>query len=244
VNFLKKILRRDYMIKVFPAETRFQKDLGWLQASLSFSFGDYYDPNNTAFGIMRVCNDDEVAPGIGFGPHPHSDMEIVTVVLAGAVRHEDNLGNIKVTSVGEVQRMSAGSGIIHAEYNDSETEKLRALQLWFMPNELGMKPSFEIGRYVPQDLINALLPVIDPIGSEYTVKIHQDMTLYLSRLDKGQELFFQQEEGRRIFIFIIEGRITANETQIAAGDTARVESQSQLVICAEEDAFLMLIDLP
>jgi redox-sensitive bicupin YhaK (pirin superfamily) len=232
------------MIEVFPAESRYQKDLGWLKVKLSFSFGDYFDPNNTAFGVMRVCNDDEVAAGLGFGPHPHSDMEIVTVVLAGAVRHEDNLGNIKVTSVGEVQRMTAGSGIIHAEYNDSATEKLRALQLWFMPSELGMKPSFEIGRYEQADLKNALLPVLDPFGSEHTVKIHQDMTLYLSRLDKGKELVFQQEEGRRSFIFIIEGGITVNESLISEGDTARIESQSHLIIRAEKDAFLMLIDLP
>jgi redox-sensitive bicupin YhaK (pirin superfamily) len=232
------------MIEVFPADSRYQKDLGWLKVKLSFSFGDYFDANNTAFGVMRVCNDDEVGGGLGFGPHPHSDMEIVTLVLAGAVRHEDNLGNIKVTSVGEIQRMTAGSGIIHAEYNASETEKLRALQLWFMPNELGMEPSFEIGQYNLEDLHNALLPVLDPNGSEHTVKIHQDMTLYLSRLEKGKELCFQQEEGRRIFIFTIEGSITANDTRISEGDTARIEAQSQWVIRAEENAFLMLIDLP
>src|SRR5258708_7511899 len=165
------------MIEVFPAESRHQVDLGWLKAKMSFSFGEYFDPNNTAFGVMRVCNYDEVAPGIGFGPHPHNDMEIVTLVLEGSVRHEDNLGNIKVTSVGEIQRMTAGSGIIHAEYNASETEKLRALQLWFMPNERGMTPSFVIGSFDPNKLNNVLLPVIDPNGSEQIVKIHQDLTL-------------------------------------------------------------------
>jgi redox-sensitive bicupin YhaK (pirin superfamily) len=232
------------MIEVFPSESRYQKDLGWLKVKLSFSFGDYFDPNNTAFGVMRVCNDDEVAGGLGFGPHPHSDMEIVTLVLAGAVRHEDNLGNVKVTSVNEVQRMTAGSGIVHAEYNASETEKLKALQLWFMPNELGLEPSFVIGQYNSDDLINALLPVLDPIGSAQTVKIHQDMTLYLSRLDQGKELIFQQEEGRRIFIFTIEGSVSVNETQLYEGDTARIEAQSELNIRAEENAFLMLIDLP
>jgi quercetin 2,3-dioxygenase len=232
------------MIEVFPAESRYQKDLGWLKVKLSFSFGDYFDPNNTAFGVMRVCNDDEVAAGLGFGPHPHSDMEIVTVVLAGAVRHEDNLGNIKVTSVGEVQRMTAGSGIVHAEYNDSATEKLRALQLWFMPNELGLQPSFEIIRYELADMNNALLPILAPIGSGHTLKIHQDMTLYLSRLDKGKELSFEQAEGRRIFIFTIEGSITVNDSKLDEGDTARIESQSHLTIRAEETAFLMLIDLP
>jgi redox-sensitive bicupin YhaK (pirin superfamily) len=232
------------MIEVFPAELRHQVDLGWLKAKQSFSFGDYFDPNNTAFGIMRVCNYDEVAPGIGFGPHPHSDMEIVTLVLEGAVRHEDNLGNIKVTSAGEVQRMTAGSGIIHAEYNASETEQLRLLQLWFMPNERGMDPSFEIGRFDPSKVNNALLPVINPSGSEQAVKIHQDMTLYLSRLDKGKKLIFQQEEGRRIFLLIIEGIITVNENALEAGDTARIESMSKLAMDAIEDSFLMLIDLP
>jgi redox-sensitive bicupin YhaK (pirin superfamily) len=211
---------------------------------MSFSFGEYFDPNNTAFGVMRVCNYDEVAPGIGFGPHPHNDMEIVTLVLEGAVRHEDNLGNIKITSVGEIQRMTAGSGIIHAEYNASETEKLRALQLWFMPNERGMTPSFVIGSFDSNKLNNVLLPVIDPNGSEQIVKIHQDLTLYLSRLDKDKELSFLQTEGRRVFILIMEGLITVNEKTLGAGDTARIESQSSLALMAKEDSFLMLIDLP
>jgi redox-sensitive bicupin YhaK (pirin superfamily) len=232
------------MIEVFPAENRHQVDLGWLKAKMSFSFGEYFDPNNTAFGVMRVCNYDEVAPGIGFGPHPHNDMEIVTLVLEGAVRHEDNLGNIKITSVGEIQRMTAGSGIIHAEYNASETEKLRALQLWFMPNERGLTPSFVIGSFDSNKLNNVLLPVIDPNGSEHIVKIQQDLTLYLSRLDKDKELSFLQTEGRRVFILIMEGLITVNEKTLGAGDTARIESQSSLALKANEDSFLMLIDLP
>jgi len=232
------------MIEVFPSASRYQKDLGWLKVKLSFSFGDYFDSNNTAFGVMRVCNDDEVAGGLGFGPHPHSDMEIVTLVLAGAVRHEDNLGNVKVTSVNEVQRMTAGSGIIHAEYNASETEALKALQLWFMPNELGLEPSFVIGQYNPEAMINALLPVIAPIGSEQIVKIHQDMTIYLSRLEQGKELIFQQEAGRRSFIFTIEGSLAVNEARLSAGDTARIEEQSELKLHADENAFIMLIDLP
>lgn len=232
------------MIKLFKAESRYQVDQEWLSSRFSFSFGEYFDPNNTAFGVMRVCNDDEVAPGRGFGPHPHSDMEIVSVILSGAIRHEDNLGNSEIISAGEVQRMSAGSGIIHAEYNASTIEPLKILQLWFMPTERGLIPSYETLRYKPEKLKNALLPVVDPMGSKQTAKIHQDMTLYLSKLEKGQELAYQQEEGRRIFLFVIEGNIVVNEVHMGTRDTARIESQSSLNIKAEEDAFLMLIDLP
>lgn len=232
------------MIQVFPEESRYKVDQGWMRSRLSFSFGGYYDPNNTSFGVMRVCNDDEVDAGKGFGAHPHSDMEIVTVVLEGAIRHEDSLGNTEVAKVGELQRMSAGSGAVHAEYNASELEPMRILQLWFMPSERGIEPSYETSRYDPDKLKNALLPIVDPEGSEYTAKIHQDLTIYLSKLDADKELDFEQSEGRRVFLFVIEGSLLVNNIQLKRRDTARIESLSQLTIRAEEDAFLMLIDLP
>jgi quercetin 2,3-dioxygenase len=232
------------MFEVFPAESRYQVDLDWLRSRLSFSFGEYFDANNTAFGVLRVCNHDEVGPGKGFGAHPHSDMEIVTVVLSGAIKHEDNLGNRELTSAGEVQRMTAGSGIIHAEYNVSETEPVKILQLWFMPAERGLAPSYETRRYDPEKLRNAWLPVVDPVGSDQSAKIHQDMTINLSRIDKGKELIFTQPEGRRIFLFVIEGQIAANKARMGEGDTARIESLTQLTVAAEDDAFVMLIDLP
>lgn len=232
------------MIQVFPADSRFSVDQGWLRSRLSFSFGNYYDPGNTGFGVLRVCNDDDVDPGKGFGAHPHSDMEILTIVLSGSVRHEDNLGNKEVTTTGEVQRMSAGSGVVHAEYNASQTEPMRILQLWFMPNERGLDPSYETRRYDSEKLKNVLLPIVNPQGSEQIVKIHQDLTLYLCKLDKDKDITFRQEEGRRIFLFVIEGRLTVNDTRLGEGDTARIESLAQLSILAEEDAFLMLIDLP
>nr|WP_289139007.1 pirin family protein [uncultured Brevibacillus sp.] len=137
-----------------------------------------------------------------FGPHPHSDMEIVTVVLRGAIKHEDNLGNVEVTSAGEVQRMSAGSGIIHAEYNASETDDLNFLQLWFMPSERGVTPSFETKRYDAQGLQNQLLPVVSPMGGKKIAAIHQDMTIYLSRLEAAKTLSFSQKEDRRTFLFV------------------------------------------
>lgn len=232
------------MIQVFPADSRYQVDQGWMRSRLSFSFGSYFNPNNTSFGVMRVCNDDEVDAGKGFGAHPHSDMEVVTVVLEGAIRHEDNIGNSEVARVGELQRMSAGSGIVHAEYNASDLEPMRILQLWFMPNERGLVPSYETSRYDQGKLHNALLPIVDPHGSLHTAKIHQDLTIYLSKIDAGEELSFEQEEGRRIFLFVIEGSILVNDIRLGSRDTVRIESMSRLSIAAEEDAFLMLIDLP
>lgn len=231
------------MITVFPSETRFKVENEWLTSKLSFSFGSYFDSSNTAFGVMRVCNDDEVAPGRGFGAHPHSDMEIVTIVLQGAVRHEDNLGNTAITSVGEVQRMSGGSGIIHAEYNASEKEPTRFLQLWFMPNELGLQPSYETSRYEFDKMQNKLHAIVTPNGSNNTAKIHQDLSIYLSRVEKGKQIAFHSEN-RRTFLFILEGQLLVNSEKMQSGDTARIESINNLNLIAEEDTFLMLIDLP
>lgn len=232
------------MIQVFPAHTRHSSDLGWLKGYKSFSFGDYFDENNTEFGVMRVCNYDEVAAGRGFGPHPHSDMEIVSVVLSGAIKHEDSLGHVAVTGASGVQRMSAGSGVIHAEYNASDTEPLSLFQLWFMPAKRGTEPSFENVTYVPEAMQNALLPVVTPEGGEHQAKIHQDMSIYLSKLDAGKELVFQQGENRRIFLMVISGKLAANEAELAEMDSARMTGESTVGLRAIEDAHFMLIDLP
>jgi len=233
------------MIQVYPASSRVSIDLGWLKGSRSFSFGEPFDPENTSFGVMRVCNDDQVAPGRGFGPHPHSDMEIVSVVLSGQIKHEDDLGNTEITSYGEVQRMTAGTGVIHAEYNASETEELSLLQLWFMPRERGLPPSYETAGYDPEQLRNALLPVVTPDGEGGTAKIHQDMTIYLSRAEQGKTISFRQEAGRRIFLFVIEGRVVLNGAEtLGTRDTARITDTPDLAIQAAEDSFYMLIDLP
>lgn len=231
------------MMKVYPAESRYAVDLGWLRSGLSFSFGEYVDPANTAFGVMRVCNDDYIAPGRGFGAHPHSDMEIVSIVLRGAVRHEDNMGNVEIADASSVQRMSAGTGVIHAEYNPSDTEPLELLQLWFMPRERGLAPSYETTKYDPERMKNALLPVVSHRSSEQVASIEQDMTIYLSRLDAGKKLAFEQEAGRRIFLFVIEGELTAGGTRLGRRDTARIEATPSLPLAAAP-AFFMLIDLP
>ncbi|MEK5235020.1 pirin family protein [Paenibacillus sp. FSL L8-0470] len=233
------------MIQVYPAQSAHRFDHGWLQGSHSFSFGDFYDPGNTSFGPMRVCNDDTIAPGRGFGAHPHSDMEIVSIVLSGRLRHEDNLGNVAETTFGGIQRMSAGTGAIHTEHNPSDSEPVRLLQLWFMPRTRGTAPSYSTGRFDPAKLEGKMLPVVAAEPSEEVVGIAQDMTIYLGRAEAGQVLSFQQEQGRRIFIYLIEGRLKLQgEVVLLPGDSARVEEVSALSLAAAENTLVMVIDLP
>lgn len=233
------------MITVYPAESAHRFDHGWLKGSHVFSFGEYYDPDNTAFGPMRVCNDDTIAPGKGFGAHPHSDMEIVSIVLSGVLRHEDNLGNVAETSFGGIQRMSAGSGVIHTEHNPSDREPVRLLQLWFMPRTRGAAPSYATGRFDPAKLDGRLLPVVAAEASAEVVDIGQDMTIYLGRAKAGEQLEFRQEKGRRSFVYLVEGQLTLNgEAALKPGDSARIQEREELELKAGEDILVMVIDLP
>ncbi|WP_238652689.1 pirin family protein [Paenibacillus piscarius] len=233
------------MITVYPAESAHRFDHGWLKGSHVFSFGDYYDPDNTAFGPMRVCNDDTIAPGRGFGAHPHSDMEIVSIVLSGVLRHEDNLGNVAETSFGGIQRMSAGTGAIHTEHNPSDREPVRLLQLWFMPLTRGTAPSYATGRFDPAKLEGQLLPVVAAEASDEIVGIAQDMTIYLGRAKAGERLEFLQEPGRRSFVYLVEGQLTLNgEAVLKPGDSARIQGVSELELTAGENTLVMVIDLP
>jgi quercetin 2,3-dioxygenase len=234
------------MIQVYPAQSRYHADYGWLKTYHSFSFGDYYDPNNIHFGPMRVLNDDFVAPLRGFGAHPHQEMEIVSIVLKGYLKHEDSAGHTATTTFGGVQRMSAGTGIVHSETNPSPTEEVNFLQLWFFPEVRGLTPSYERTTFNVEKMKNALLPVVtkNPSSSEIA-HIHQDLTIYLSDLEAGRGLTFSQQEGRRIFFFVIEGDVTLNgETALRKRDSARITEAPTLHIASENGARFMLIDLP
>ncbi|MGF7033164.1 redox-sensitive bicupin YhaK (pirin superfamily) [Paenibacillus mucilaginosus] len=232
------------MISIYPAASRYSADHGWLQSNFSFSFGDYYDPDNTGFGPLRVFNDDTIQGGRGFGAHPHREMEIVSVVLQGELKHEDSTGHSAVTTFGEVQRMSAGTGIIHSEMNPSE-EPVTLLQLWFTPDTKGLEPSYETSRYEVTAMKNALLPVVSNRTGEGVAHIHQDMTIYLSELEGGRELLFEQPEGRRIFVFVMEGGLTLNgEQALSRRDAARITGTPSLRVRSEQGAQCMLIDLP
>ncbi|WP_219835102.1 pirin family protein [Paenibacillus sp. R14(2021)] len=234
------------MIDVYPAASRFSGDLGWLQFNFSFSFADYYDPGNVNFGPLRVFNEDFIQPTRGFGTHPHRDMEIVTVVMHGEVKHEDNTGASEIMRPGEVQRMSAGTGILHSEVNSSETEVTNLLQMWFLPEAKGLKPSYEQKKYDQQGMKNALLPIVSKsIPGESIVSIHQDMTIYLSEPDDGVSVTFEGDASRKIFVFVMRGEVTLNgEYTLAKSDSARITDLSKLDIQGKKDAQFMLIDLP
>lgn len=235
-------------IQTYPASSRFEYDKGWLKGGHSFSFGEYYDAENVKFGPMRVCNDDVIAPGKGFGAHPHSDMEIVSIILSGRLRHEDSLGNVAVTGFGGVQRMSAGSGVIHTEHNPSEHEDVHILQLWFEPTERGKQPSYTTSEFDTAALDGALLPIASGQRLEGVTDMGQDMTIYLSRLETGQSLNFRQADGRRTFLFVIEGQLEVagggDTASLGRRDTARITDAPELALTAAEPVFYMLVDLP
>ncbi|NGZ75059.1 pirin family protein [Saccharibacillus alkalitolerans] len=236
------------MIQVYPASSRFEYDKGWLKGGHSFSFAEYYDPENVKFGPMRVCNDDVIAPGKGFGAHPHSDMEIVSIILSGRLRHEDSLGNVAVTGFGGVQRMSAGTGVIHTEHNPSEHEDVHILQLWFEPAERGKAPSYTTGEFDTAALDGALVAIASGQGLEGVTDMGQDMTIYLSRMEEGQKIGFKQAAGRRVFLFVIEGELNvsgAGDTvSLGRRDTARITEAPELSLIGNSPVFYMLVDLP
>lgn len=234
------------MIQVYTAESRFTADHGWLKTSHSFSFAEYYDPNNIHFGPLRVLNDDFVAPGQGFGTHSHRDMEIVSIVLKGQLKHEDSTGGSEVLRPGEIQRMTAGTGIFHSEYNPSDTEEVNFLQLWFLPERKGLTPSYEQVSYDQSAMKNHLLPVVsNRVQSEKTAFIHQDLTIYLAELDAGNSLVFRQDPDRKIFFFAIEGDVILNgQKSLKKRDSARITEVTVLKLEAKSNAEFMLIDLP
>ncbi|MDQ0189653.1 pirin family protein [Alicyclobacillus cycloheptanicus] len=233
------------MISVQRAEERYAAKQDWLSSNFSFSFGPYIDPDNTRFGPMRVLNDDFIAPNRGFGAHPHSDMEVVSIVLKGWLKHQDNLGHVAVTTFGEIQRMSAGTGIVHTESNASETEELNLLQMWFEPMQRGLPPTYEVSAFDVNQLDGRLLKVVSHQPAANVAKIHQDVTIYLSRLQAGEAIPFEGNPHRKVFLFVVEGALRVNETTVLqTRDAARMEGESGLTLAADEASFFMLIDLP
>lgn len=233
------------MIQINRATSRYSAKNDWLESNFSFSFGEYYDESNIRFGALRVLNDDTIQPGKGFGLHPHREMEIVSIVLKGTLKHEDSLKNSGNLQYGSIQRMSAGTGILHSEFNPSDNEEASILQLWFFPDESKLTPSYEDVTFDLDKLKNNLLPVVSPSPSEQVAKIHTDLTIYLSKLDKGKELVFRQEKGRKIYVFTIEGELGLNqESTLARRDDARITDTEELTITSNQDSFFMLIDLP
>jgi redox-sensitive bicupin YhaK (pirin superfamily) len=231
-------------MRIIRAEDRFHIESDWLSAYWLFSFDRYYDPNNMTFGPLRVFNHDTVAGGGGFPTHPHREMEIVTYVLEGALRHKDSTGGNGLIRAGEVQRMTAGTGVAHSEFNPSETEDVKLLQMWVLPERSGLKPSYEQKQFTTEQRTGALLPIASGQDVPGAVKIHQDATFYVSRLFEGASVAHELKSGRRAFLYVIGGEITLNEERLSAGDQARVTDVTKLEIAGARESEIILIDLP
>lgn len=235
-----------YMIKIMKEKEHYKGESDWLTTYHHFSFGEYYDPSKVNFGPLRVFNDDIIKPGTGFGFHQHQDMEIVTVVIDGTLEHKDNLGNHGIIQPGEIQRMSAGTGIFHSEFNHSKEKPLRLLQIWVFSDTKGLKPSWEQKKYTKDDRKNRLLSVIGSKNSKQKdrMTISQNTTFYISNLEKGVDLNHTLQKDRIAYLFVIDGQITLNTKVLHTRDAAEIENEQVLQIKAQKDTELILIDLP
>jgi quercetin 2,3-dioxygenase len=218
------------MITLRPAEERGQADFGWLHTRYTFSFADYYDPEHVQFRSLRVINEDHVDPGHGFGTHPHRDMEIITYVLEGALAHKDSMGTGSTIRPGEVQRMSAGTGVMHSEFNHSPSEGVHLLQIWLLPERKGIKPSYEQKEFPRESKLNRLRLVASPAGDDGSVTIHQDARLYASVLEEGKSVRHELGKGRYAWLQVARGEVSLNGTTLTAGDGAAVEHEAALEI--------------
>lgn len=231
-------------MQIIRAKDRFHLESDWLSAYWLFSFDRYYDPNNMMFGPLRVFNHDTVQGGAGFPTHPHREMEIVTYVLDGELAHKDSTGGRGVIHAGEVQRMSAGTGIAHSELNASTARPVRLLQMWVLPERPGLKPSYEQKQFTPEQRTGVLLPIATGQDLPGTIKVHQDVAFYVSHLREGDRIAHELKPGRRAFLYVIEGQLTLNGEKLASGDQARITDQTDLELIGEEKSELILIDLP
>ena len=234
------------MIKIVKSGDHYHSEIDWLSSYWHFSFDHYQDPQKMNFGPLRVFNDDVIQPGTGFGFHPHRDREIVTYVIDGELEHRDNQGNTGVIQPGEIQRMSAGSGILHSEYNHSKERPLRLLQLWIFANKRGLEPSWEQKKFRKEERSDRLLPVIVPENSADggALHIHQDASIYVSSLNKGAAVEHALAPGRKAYVFVIDGSINLNGKKMESRDAARVENEDRIDIRADKPSELILLDLP
>ncbi len=231
------------MITVRKAEDRGSADHGWLVSRHSFSFADYYDPQQMGYSSLRVINEDRVVAGAGFPTHGHSDMEIITYVLEGALEHKDSLGNSSVIRPGEVQRMSAGIGVRHSEYNHSKTEPVHFLQIWIVPNVRGSAPGYEQKAFPAAERDNRLCLVAAADGRDGALRLQQDAALYVAQLHDAVALRHRPAAGRHVYMHVARGAVRVNGVVLSAGDGARIEAEAELAIEAAPQGELLLFEL-
>ncbi len=233
------------MITVRHSADRGLAELDWLKSRHSFSFAEYYDPDQMGFGDLRVINEDTIAPSRGFDTHGHQDMEIISYVLEGALKHRDTLGNHMVIGEGEVQRMSAGTGVMHSEYNASDEAPAHFFQIWVIPEHAGIEPGYEQQLFSDSDKRNQLRLIVSPDGRDGSLRIHQDAALYASILASGETVRHELAAGRRAWVQVARGAVTVNGAALRAGDGAAVTEETSVEITAtgDDDAEFVLFDL-
>lgn len=232
------------MLQIRHSEERGAANHGWLNSHHSFSFGSYHDPKHMGFGPLLVINEDRVTPGQGFGTHGHRDMEIISYVLDGALEHKDSMGTGSVLHYGDVQRMSAGSGVRHSEFNHSQTDGLHFLQIWIQPNVTGIAPSYEEKHFSPETKQGKLRLVASSDGRQGSVLIHQNASIYASILQEGDALEHALDEGRTAYVHLIRGSLVVNGTPLKAGDALKLTQEAKVTLDHAEDAEVLLFDLP
>jgi redox-sensitive bicupin YhaK (pirin superfamily) len=231
------------MISVRKASERGLTSIDWLKSRHTFSFGEYYDPKEQGFSDLRVINEDWVAPGAGFPTHSHRDMEIITYVVDGAVQHKDSMGNGSIIKPGDVQRMSAGTGVTHSEYNPSKAEELHLLQIWIMPDRRGHQPGYEQKEIGDAEKHGRMRLIASPDGRDGSVSIHQDARLYAGILQDGKPIAVTLTPGRKGYLQVVKGAVNVNGVALETGDGARIAEESALEIDGHEESEVLLFDL-
>jgi redox-sensitive bicupin YhaK (pirin superfamily) len=231
------------MLKIRPAGERGHAEHGWLNSYHSFSFADYYDPAHMGFRSLRVINEDRVAPAQGFGRHSHRDMEIISYVLEGALEHKDSIGTGSIIRPGDVQRMSAGTGVAHSEYNASRSDPVHFLQIWLLPNQRGIKPSYEQQTFGPEQKQGRLRIVASPDGREGSVTIHADASVYAGLFDAGESAELELGPGRQAWVQVARGNLRVNGQELQAGDGAAITSEDRVRVEGTTGGEVLLFDL-
>jgi len=232
------------MMEIRRAAERGHAEHGWLDSFHSFSFADYYDPSHMGFGALRVINEDRVQPGQGFGTHSHRDMEIISYVLEGGLAHRDSMGNGSVIRPGDVQRMSAGTGVAHSEYNASDRDPVHFLQIWIEPSVRGVRPGYEEKRFEAASKRGQLRLIASPDGRDGSVTLHQDANLYAALLDGAETAQHMPRAGRRTYVHVVRGEITVNGNPLAHGDALKLSGEQAVRLEQGRDAEVLLFDLP
>ncbi len=231
------------MLTVRKSQDRGYADHGWLHSYHSFSFAGYHDPEHMGFGNLRVINEDRIAPGMGFGTHGHRDMEIISYVLSGELAHKDSMGNIKGIPPGDVQRMSAGSGVQHSEFNHAEGQTTHFLQIWILPNVQGIAPGYEQKGFTDADKRGTLRKVASPDGAEGSVTVHADATVYAGLIDGAESATLVLDPARKAYVHLVRGALQVNGQALSAGDAALIEKETALALTDGHDAEVLVFDL-